>query len=162
MCGSKLASGGWFLLFLQLQLLLLTRILPFWVPKTYHLAGLLPPFYHPGSILTAWGHPSGPWEQQEGHVGVRNEILSDLRLIFGPHFESLLGLDGLNSMFVLGLFPGHFLHRFSNGIIDSRSSWNKVFVWKLLQKNHVFAKNVFLVIRRSIFCVFWRPWGQVF
>ena len=30
-----------------------------------------------GAILSAWGHPAGPWEQQEGHVGVRNQIFSD-------------------------------------------------------------------------------------
>ena len=93
--------------------------------------------------------------------GVRNEIFSDFGLILGPHFESFLGLDGLNSMFVLGLFPGHFLHRFSSGIIDSWSSQNKVFVRKVLQKP-CFRPNRFLVIRGSIFGVFWRPWEQVF
>ena len=28
-----------------------------------------------GSILPAWGHPGGPWEQQEGHMGVLNKIV---------------------------------------------------------------------------------------
>ena len=98
-----------------------------------------------GTILSAWGHPRGPWEQQEGHVGVRNKIFIDFGLIFRPHFESFLGFDGLNSMFILGLFPGDFWHRFSNGIIDSWSFQNKVFVRKVLQKP-CFRKNLSLVI----------------
>ena len=161
MCGSKLASGACFLLFFQLQLLLWTRILLFWVSKTYHLEACCLHFTTLGTILSAWGHPGGPWEQQEGHVGVRNKILIDFGLIFGGHFEKLLGFDGLNSMFVLGLFPGHFLHAFSSGMIDSWSSQNKVFVRKVLQKP-CFRKNRSLVIREQIFGVFWRPWEQVF
>ena len=27
-----------------------------------------------GTILAAWGHIGGPWEQQEGHVGVWNQF----------------------------------------------------------------------------------------
>ena len=38
------------------------------------------------------------------------------------HFESFLSSDGLNSRFFVELFPGHFLHRFLCGIIDSWSS----------------------------------------
>ena len=161
MCGSKLASGGWLLLSFQLQLSLWTRILLFWVSQTCYLVCLLAPFYNPGTILSAWGHPRGPWEQQEGHVGVRNKIFNDFGLIFGPHLENLLGFDGLNSMFVLGLFAGDFLHRFSSGIIDSWSSQNKVFVRKLLQKPCI-RKNRSLVIREQNFGVFWRPWRWFF
>ena len=84
------------------------------------------------------------------------QVSSDFGLILGPHFDSFLGLDGLNFMFVLGLFPGHFLHRFSSGIIDSWSSQNKVFVRKVLQKN-CFRKNRFLLIRGLIFNVFGSP-----
>ena len=119
MCGSKLASGAWFLLFFQLQLLLWTRILLFWVSKTYHLEACCLHFTTLGTILSAWGHPGGPWEQQEGHVGVRSKIFSDFGLILGPHFESFLSSDGLNSVFFWSLFPGHFLHRFLGGIIGS-------------------------------------------
>ena len=100
MCGSKLASGGWLLLFFQLQLPLWTRILLFWVSQTFYLVCLLIPFSDPGTILSAWGHPRGPWEQQGGHMGVRNKIFSDFGLIFGPHFESFLNSAGLNSVFV--------------------------------------------------------------
>ena len=150
MCGSKLASGGWFLLFFQLQLLLWTRNLLFWVSKTTL-----------GTILSAWGHPGGPWEQQEGHVGVRSKIFSDFGLILGPHFESFLSSDGLNSVFFWSLFPGHFLHRFLNGIIDRWSSENKVFARKVLQKP-CFRKDRLSVIRGSTFSVFWRPWEQIF
>ena len=92
-------------------------------------------------------------------MGVRNKIFTDFGLIFGPHFESFLGFDGLNSMFVLGLFPGDFLHRFSSGIIDSWSFKNKVFVRKVLQKP-CFRNNRSLVISREpIFGVFWRLGG---
>ena len=80
------------------------------------------PFSYAGTILSAWGHPGGPWEQQEGHVEVRSKIFSDFGLISGLHFESFLGPDGLNSLFFWSLFPGSFLHPFSNGIIDSWGS----------------------------------------
>ena len=161
MRGSKLASGACFLLFFQLQLLLWTRILLFWASKTYHLEACCLHFTTLGTILSAWGHPGGPWEQQEGHVGVRSKIFSDFGLILKPHFESFLSSDELNSVFFWSLFPGHFLHRFLGGIIGSWSSWNKVFVCKVLQKP-CFRKNRFFVIPRSIFCVFWRLWEQVF
>ena len=161
MCGSKLASGACFLLFFQLQLLLWTRILLFWASKTYHLEACCLHFTTLGTILSAWGHPGGPWEQQEGHVGVRSKIFSDFGLILGPHFESFLSSDGLNSVFFWSLFPGHFLHRFLNGIIDRWSSENKVFARKVLQKP-CFRKNRLLVIRGSTFGVFWRLWEQVF
>ena len=117
----------------------------------------LGPFCH----FSAGGHPRGLWEQQEGHVGVRNKIFIDFGLIFGLRFDSFLGFDGLNSMFVLGLFPGDFLHRFSNRIIDSWSSQNKVFGRKVLHKP-CFRENRFLVIREQIFSVFGRPWGWFF
>ena len=161
MCGSKLASGAWFLLFLQLQLLLWTRILLFWVSKTYHLEACCLHCATLGTILSAWGHPGGPWEQQEGHVGVRSKIFRDFALILGPHFESFLSSDELNSVFFWSLFPGNFLHPFSDGIIDSWGSSNKVSARKVLQKP-CFRKNCVLVFGGSIFCVFWRAWGYFF
>ena len=88
--------------------------------------------------------------------GSPKQDFSDFGLIFGPHFESFLGFDGLNSMFVLGLFPADFLHRFSSGIIDSWSSQNKVFVRMVLQKP-CFRKNSFLMFRGPIFSVFGSP-----
>ena len=45
----------------------------------------------PSTILAAWGHPGTPWEQQEGRVGVQNQIVIDLVMILGLHFESFLG-----------------------------------------------------------------------
>ena len=108
-----------------------------------------------GITLVPRRHPGRPGEKQEGHVGVRNEIFTDFGLICGSHFESFLGLDGLNSMFVLEWFPSYFLHRFSSGIIDSRSSQNKVFVRKVLQKP-CFRKKRSLVIRGPMFRFFWR------
>ena len=94
-------------------------------------------------------------------MGVRSKIFSDFALILGTHFESFLSSDGLNSVFFWSVFPGHFLHRFLNGIIDSWSSRNKVFGRKVLQKP-CFRKNRSLLIRETIFGVFWRPWELVF
>ena len=96
--------------------------------------------------MSAWGHPGGPWEQQEGHVEVRSKIFSDFGLILGRHFEICLSSDGLISVFFESLFAGHFLHRFLGGVIGSWSSWNKVFVWKVLQKP-CFRKNNLLALR---------------
>ena len=89
------------------------------------------------------------------------QVFIDFGLILGPHFESFLSSDGLNSVFFWSLFPGYFLHRFLNGIIDRWSSENKVFARKVLQKT-CFRKNRFGVIRGLDFCVFWRPWELVF
>ena len=86
MCGSKLASGACFLLFFQLQLLLWTRMLLFWVSKTNHLEACCLHFTTLGTILSAWGHPGGPWEQQEGHVEVWNQTSDDLGMILGHRF----------------------------------------------------------------------------
>ena len=75
-------------------------------------------------------------------MGVRSNIFSDFALILGPHFESFLSSDGLNSVFFWSLFPGHFLHRFlmellTAGALKTRFSWGKYC------KNHAFTKTVF-------------------
>ena len=141
MCGSKLASGGWLLLFFQLQLSLWTRILLFWVSQTYYLVWLLAPFYDPGTILSAWGHPRGPWEQQEGHVGVRSKIFSDFGLILGPHFESFLSSDGLNSVFFGACFQVTFCIDFLMELLTVGALKTR-FSLGAYCKNHVFAKIV--------------------
>ena len=61
-----------------------------------------------GVILSACGRPGRPWEQQERHVGFRRQIFSDFGMILGAHFERLLGLDGSNSVFLLGLVSKSF------------------------------------------------------
>ena len=141
MCGSKLASGGWFLFFFQLQLLLWTRFLLFWAPRTYHLEACCLHFSTLETILSAWGHPEGPWEQQEGHVGARGKIFSDFGMILGHYFEIFLSSDGFNSMFFWSLFPCQFLHRFfiellAVGALGTRFSSGRYC------KNDVFAKIV--------------------
>ena len=150
-----------FLWFFHLWLLLGTRFSSFWVSKTYRLTGLVPPFSYPEDHFASLGTPE---RTMEGHMGAQNQIFSDFArfwLIWGARFESFLGSDGLNSLFFLSLFLGNCLHRFSGGIIDSWRSENKVFAWEVLQKP-CFRKNRLLVIRGSIFSVFWRPWGKVF
>ena len=111
-----------FFWFFHLWLLLGTRFLLFWVSKTYHLTGLVPPFSHPEAYFASLGTPE---RTMEGHMGVQNPIFSDFGrfwLILGARFESFLVSDGLNSLFFLSLFPGNCLHRFLGGIIDSWSS----------------------------------------
>ena len=116
--------GFWSLFFMLLPVTAVTldTILLFGASKTYHLEACCLHFTTLGTILSAWGHPGEPWEQQEGHVGVRSKIFSDFGLILGPHFDSFLSSDELNSVFFWSLFPGHFLHRFLYAIIDSWSS----------------------------------------
>ena len=47
-----------------------------------------------GSILTPWGHPGRPWEQQEGHGGDPEVEFDDFGRIWGLHFESFSGTEG--------------------------------------------------------------------
>ena len=126
--------------------------------QNLHLAGLMLPFSY---LFVPWGHPGGPWEQHEGQVVIRSRTFNDFEMNWGPRVERFLCLDGLNFLFLLGLFPGYFSHRFLYGINDSWSSLNKVVVRKLLQKP-CFRKNHFLVIRGSIVNNFWKPWEWFF
>ena len=66
----------------------------------------------------------------------------DFGLVLGPHFESCLPSHGLNSMFLLGLFPSHILHRFGGGVLGGWSSETAFCVWEVLQ-NTGFRKNRF-------------------
>ena len=77
-------------------------------------------------------------------------------MIWGAHSDSFLSSDGLDSVFFWSLFPGHFLHRFLGGIIDSRRSQNKVFAWNVLQKP-CFRKNRLFVIRGRFLVFFGGP-----
>ena len=46
------------------------------VAQSCHLGDLVPP-----TLEDRFGireHPGGPWEQQDGHVGIRNHIFNDL------------------------------------------------------------------------------------
>ena len=65
---------------------------------------LVPPIWYPGDHFgtsgAPWGtffappdHPGGPWEQQDGHDGVRNGIFIDFELIWGPYFEIFLDTE---------------------------------------------------------------------
>ena len=71
----------------------------------YHFVGPAPQLWHPGDYFVSLGTPWGPWEQQEGHVGVRKQIFSGLGMILGPHIDSFLGSDALDSMFLFRLVP---------------------------------------------------------
>ena len=48
--------------------------------------GSVPPFWRPDHFGTS-GAPGGPWEQQDGHEGVQNQIFIDFELIVGFFFE---------------------------------------------------------------------------
>ena len=53
-------------------------------------ASILAPW---GTILASRENPGNPGEQRDGYAGVRNRIFIDFGLIFGPCFESFLGID---------------------------------------------------------------------
>ena len=132
-------------------LILGAQNLSFGRPGTaYRHFGTLGPIWNLGDTLGDHG------SSRKDTWGSEARFFRDFGLILGPHFESFLSSDGLNSVFFWTLFPGHFLHRFCNGIIVSWGSENKVFARKVLQKP-CFRKNRLLVIRGSIFCVFWKP-----
>ena len=61
-----------------------------------------------GTILTAWGHPRGLGEQQEGHVGAGNQTFNDFGMIWGRNLESFLGLGALDYMFIGACFQVYF------------------------------------------------------
>ena len=79
------------------------------------------------------------------------QVLSDL-VIVGPHVDSLLCSDGLDSMFVSGLLPGHFLYRLLKGGPDSWSSFNQIFAWKVLRKQCFRQQKVEIEGRLCVFC----------
>ena len=45
----------------------------------------------PKAVIWEAGCLQGPWQQEEGHVEVRNQVLLDCGTIFGAHSESFLG-----------------------------------------------------------------------
>ena len=53
-----------------------------------------------GTIWAPCGHPGGPFEQQEGHVEVRNQIFSDLGMISRLHIVSFFGFRWVKFFFV--------------------------------------------------------------
>jgi hypothetical protein len=71
MCGSKLFSGGRFLWFFHLWLLLGTRFLSFRMSKTHNLTGLVPPFSFPEAHFASLGTLE---RTMEGHMGAQNQI----------------------------------------------------------------------------------------
>ena len=97
--------GFWSLFFIVFPVTAVTLDTNFAILGVQNLSfgGLLPPFYDPGNHSV-------------------QKIFIDFGLILGSHFDSFLSSDGLNSVFFWSLFPGHFLHRLSDGIIDSWSS----------------------------------------
>ena len=56
-------------------------------------------------VYPFWHHLGRPWEQQDGHVGVRNPICSNL-------VTSFFGTEGKNYSFFSNVFPGHTVYRF--------------------------------------------------
>ena len=67
------------------------------------LGGLAPPFWHHWDHFGTSGGIGAPvrhWEQQEGHVVIRNWSFSGFGMILGPHFESFSGTEGQTFPFV--------------------------------------------------------------
>ena len=108
-------AGSWMLVS---RSLILSIIVNMWTDSPIFGAQHLS-FGWPGAPIL--GYRGGPWNQQEGHVGVWHRFGDD----FGDHFESFLGTEGSNAMFVSCLFPGHFLHRFVSVNLLACGSQNK-------------------------------------
>ena len=70
------------------------RILLFWRPRPIIWQARCLHFGTLGDHFGTLGHRGGPWEQQEGHVGVWNLIFVDFSMILGPHFKSYFGTEG--------------------------------------------------------------------
>ena len=66
----------------------------FWRPKPITWQAWCLNFGTLGDHFGTLGHRGGPWEQQEGHVGVWNRVFIDFGTILGPHFEKKLGTKG--------------------------------------------------------------------
>ena len=76
-------------------------------------------------------------------MGIRSKIFIDFGLILGPHFESFLNSDGLNSVFFFwSLFPGDFLHRFLMELLTAGALKTRFSLGRYCKK-HVFAKIVY-------------------
>ena len=139
MCGSKLFSGGRFLWFFHLWLLLGTRILLFWISKTYHLTGLVPPFCYPEDHFVSLGTPE---RTMEGHMGAQNQILSDFCWFWAAILRAFWVLMGWILCFFGAcfhvIFCIHFLMELLTvGALKTRFSLGRYC------KNHVFAKIVY-------------------
>ena len=103
---------------------------------------------HGASTLAPWepfwplGDPLGDHRSSVKDTwGSRNHIFSDLGMILGPHFESCLGSDGLNSIFVQACVRAIFctdclIEILTVARLKTRSSYGKYC------ENHVFAKVV--------------------
>ena len=120
----------------------MTRFLSFWVSKTYCLTGLVPPFSYPEDHFASLGTPE---RTMEGHMGAQNQIFSDFCwfwLILGPHFESFLSSDGINSLFFWACFQvtvciDFWVELLTVGALKTRFSHGRYC------KNQVSAKNVY-------------------
>jgi hypothetical protein len=95
MCGSKLASGAWFLLFLPGTTVTLDTNFVILGVQNPSFGCLSPPLYRPGDHFVSLGTPWGTMRAAGRTRGVRSKIFSDFGLILGPHFESFLNSDGL-------------------------------------------------------------------
>ena len=55
------------------------------------------------TILARWDNPGGPWDQQDGHVGVRNQSFLRFGGGLGIPFQSFFDTDGSNFEEVFGV-----------------------------------------------------------
>ena len=94
------------------------------------------------AILAPWGHPGRPREQQERRLGVQNRILSDLRMILGPH--CCKAFRAPRFAFVFGFVAISLL----TPVFESKSGHSGIlnlFPHGGYCDNHLFAEAVFLV-----------------
>ena len=75
MCGSKLASVAWFLLFFPVTAVTLDTNFAILGVQNLSFGGLLPPFYTLGTILSAWGHLGDHGSSRKGTWGSEARFL---------------------------------------------------------------------------------------
>ena len=160
MCKGRLASAGYWFLQFYIQLTLDICILLFWALRPDPLAGLVPPLWHPWDHFDTLGTPCGTMGATGRTRGHPKLYFSAFEMISGTHFDSFLGSDGLDAVFLEGLFPGHFLHWFLDRNPHRRYS-NKAFVLNVLQKPGL-SNRRFFYDSVVVLHVFWRPSEQFY
>ena len=129
---------------------LLVRPLRF--PQSYHLQGLVPPFFTTGYQFCTWGKPWQTMGAARRTHGGRSPIFIDFGIVLAPHVERFWGTRGVKSSF---LYRFVFRSLFAP-VCDSKSgrpglSKPGVRIKIIAKKN--FSQKSFLIISGSAFGV---------
>ena len=97
-------------------------------------------------------HIGGPWEQQEGHVGARNQIFIDFGAILGPVDKLFWALRLAIALPFSGLLPGYFLYDFLNRNLDTWDCFRMETIAKTIQPQKCCLLDSGLISCFSDFC----------